>query len=326
MSITRVILLCGLLLLATGSTSAELVPGDANNDGTGNISDAVYIIQYVFAGGAAPLNQSCADVSGDCLVNVSDAVILIGYIFAGNPTFLERGCLHQQFNPGCSPTAEQKSDAGKQAADYELGYMYAEVLGNDLYIHHMAAEYQCCLGYLVEFEIDNYFNITATESDTGEECDCSCDFNLTSVLNELEDGEYVVTLIGIYGDEIGVDTVVVEGGFGLTEYHDSGCLEMTATFDPPDIEYLYSDGVLDFAHYDAFYNCGSIFMVQFEQAGDTLRFYELNANEDCAYCMCYFEITATVIGIEAGSYIAEVWGRDCLSPLTLVDRREITLD
>jgi hypothetical protein len=204
------------------------------------------------------------------------------------------------------------------------GTMYAEVLGNDLHVHHLDAYYQCCLGYLVEYEIDGS-NITAVESDTGMPCDCYCYFNLETVLYDLENGEYTVTLVGIDGEIVGVQTVVVEADFGLMDYSWDGCLEQTRTYDPPDIEYLYNGGTLEMHHYNAWYNCGSIFVVQFEAAGDTLRFFELNVNDDCAYCMCYFYLNAAVTGIEPGSYVAEIWGRDCMSPLELVDRREIEL-
>lgn len=59
--------------------------GDANGDETVNISDAVYIINYVFSGGPAPDPIEAADVdcSGSC--NISDAVYLILYIFSGGP-------------------------------------------------------------------------------------------------------------------------------------------------------------------------------------------------------------------------------------------------
>jgi hypothetical protein len=57
--------------------------GDANYDGTVNISDAVYIINYIFAGGDPPDDYAAADVNCDETVNVSDAVWIINYIFVG---------------------------------------------------------------------------------------------------------------------------------------------------------------------------------------------------------------------------------------------------
>ena len=57
--------------------------GDANADGKVNISDAVYIINYVFSGGPTPMPLESAEVNCDGKVNVSDAVYLINYVFQG---------------------------------------------------------------------------------------------------------------------------------------------------------------------------------------------------------------------------------------------------
>jgi len=57
--------------------------GDASGDGATNISDAVYIINYVFVGGDQPQPLDIADVNCDGAVNVSDAVWIINYIFVG---------------------------------------------------------------------------------------------------------------------------------------------------------------------------------------------------------------------------------------------------
>ncbi len=58
--------------------------GDANNDGSVNVSDAVYIINFVFVGGGAPQPvQACGDANSDASVNVSDAVYIINFVFVG---------------------------------------------------------------------------------------------------------------------------------------------------------------------------------------------------------------------------------------------------
>jgi Dockerin type I domain len=60
--------------------------GDSNNDGTINVSDAVYIINYVFAGGSEPVPELYSgDANCDDLINVSDAVFIINYVFTGGP-------------------------------------------------------------------------------------------------------------------------------------------------------------------------------------------------------------------------------------------------
>lgn len=57
--------------------------GDANEDDTVDISDAVYIINYAFGGGPAPYPLEAGDVNCDDSVDISDAVYVINYAFAG---------------------------------------------------------------------------------------------------------------------------------------------------------------------------------------------------------------------------------------------------
>ncbi len=57
--------------------------GDANSDGSINIGDAVFLINYVFNGGPAPSPLTLGDANDDGGVNIGDAVYLITYIFSG---------------------------------------------------------------------------------------------------------------------------------------------------------------------------------------------------------------------------------------------------
>ncbi len=57
--------------------------GDANGNGTRNISDAVYLINYIFAGGPAPSPVIAGDANCSNAVSISDVVYLINYIFSG---------------------------------------------------------------------------------------------------------------------------------------------------------------------------------------------------------------------------------------------------
>lgn len=63
--------------------ACEYLCGDANNDKDVNVSDAVYIINYVFVGGDPPLPMAAGDVNCDDTCNVSDAVFIINYVFVG---------------------------------------------------------------------------------------------------------------------------------------------------------------------------------------------------------------------------------------------------
>ena len=62
---------------------AEYLCGDADGSGTVTISDAVLLINYIFAGGTPPIPLLAGDANCDNVVTISDAVYLINYIFGG---------------------------------------------------------------------------------------------------------------------------------------------------------------------------------------------------------------------------------------------------
>jgi hypothetical protein len=65
------------------SCTASTICGDANGDGSIDVSDAVFLVKYIFAGGLPPNPLSLGDVNCDHSIDISDAVYLIIYIFSG---------------------------------------------------------------------------------------------------------------------------------------------------------------------------------------------------------------------------------------------------
>ncbi len=65
-------------------TPPSFICGDADANAIVTISDAVYLINYIFAGGPSPIGSS-GDPDCNSIVTISDAVFLINYIFAGGP-------------------------------------------------------------------------------------------------------------------------------------------------------------------------------------------------------------------------------------------------
>ena len=65
--------------------ACDFVCGDADGNGLVTISDAVFLINYIFAGGPAPSPLLSADADCNALITISDAVYLINYIFTGGP-------------------------------------------------------------------------------------------------------------------------------------------------------------------------------------------------------------------------------------------------
>lgn len=74
---------CEVLIGALGAGCTGYVCGDANSDAHVGVSDAIYIINYIFAGGNPPDPYESGDVNCDGYVNVADAVWIINYVFAG---------------------------------------------------------------------------------------------------------------------------------------------------------------------------------------------------------------------------------------------------
>lgn len=60
--------------------------GDANNSGSVNIADAVYIISYIFSSGSAPVPINAADANCNGASNISDAIFVINMVFNEGPT------------------------------------------------------------------------------------------------------------------------------------------------------------------------------------------------------------------------------------------------
>ena len=75
------------ILVAQPLLSAPLnyVCGDANGDELVNITDAVFILDYIFDGGEWPDPLEAGDGNADGLVNITDAVYLVQYIFNDGP-------------------------------------------------------------------------------------------------------------------------------------------------------------------------------------------------------------------------------------------------
>ncbi|MCX6831176.1 MAG: S8 family serine peptidase [candidate division Zixibacteria bacterium] len=63
---------------------ASISHGDPNNDLQIDVSDALYLIPYIFSGGPAPVPNICTgDANCDGGVDISDAVFIISYVFSG---------------------------------------------------------------------------------------------------------------------------------------------------------------------------------------------------------------------------------------------------
>ncbi len=69
------------------ATGCTFLVGDADGNGLYTISDAVYLITYIFGGGPAPAPHALGSGDADCsmTVTISDCIKLIDFVFAGGP-------------------------------------------------------------------------------------------------------------------------------------------------------------------------------------------------------------------------------------------------
>ncbi len=63
--------------------------GDANGDTQVNLSDALYVLNFLFTAGPAIACEDAADANDDGVVNLSDGVYTLAYLFQGGPVIPE---------------------------------------------------------------------------------------------------------------------------------------------------------------------------------------------------------------------------------------------
>ena len=56
---------------------------DANGDGTVNLPDAQYLLNFIFLGGPDPRCEGSADANGDDNINLPDAQYVLNFLFLG---------------------------------------------------------------------------------------------------------------------------------------------------------------------------------------------------------------------------------------------------
>jgi hypothetical protein len=63
----------------------RFIRGDANADGSADISDAVTVLAWLFLGGREPGCLEAADINRSGAVNIADPVYLLNFKFLGGP-------------------------------------------------------------------------------------------------------------------------------------------------------------------------------------------------------------------------------------------------
>jgi len=165
----------------------DFICADANSDGLVNVSDAVYIVNFVFVGGPAPVPLEAGDANLDGSVNVSDAVTIVNYIFQGSPICVSEDFTITYFD-GCK--TQGKVDTLPLNMDcIVLDYNAYQTLS----IRHYNTVFNCCpVDPYAEVIIDDMTNtIYVNEYENGQ-CYCMCIFDIFYEIPNLPPDEYTI--------------------------------------------------------------------------------------------------------------------------------------
>lgn len=293
----RFTILLAAFMLATPLTTASAQPnylcGDANQDGAVNLLDILAIIDHIYVPNGMLINEEMSDVNNDGQINLLDILKLIQNIYDYTD---ELSC--------GLPGFDSRSDC-LNAKDKAVDTMYVEVIGSDIHVHHDSAYYDCCLGYATTNTINND-TVIVTQLDTIPECDCYCYFNLESVIYEMVPGTYVVILVGLQGQIVGVDTATVTGATGPEHSEEqSDCAYNKDGSDDDSVFVQVVGNDLAIYHINAFYNCGLAYVVNYSILDNFITAAEADTGMP-ADCICYFNLESTLYDLEEGSYVVRV--------------------
>ena len=76
--------LCEVVLAGSGG-GTKFVRGNANADGVLNITDGIFVLNFLFLGGPTPPCAEAANANGDAVLNITDGIYILNFLFLGGP-------------------------------------------------------------------------------------------------------------------------------------------------------------------------------------------------------------------------------------------------
>ena len=76
----------GIAIVKGGSGGGtQFIRGNANADAVLNITDGIYVLNFLFLGGPAPPCAEAANANGDAVLNITDGIYILNFLFLGGP-------------------------------------------------------------------------------------------------------------------------------------------------------------------------------------------------------------------------------------------------
>ncbi|MBI4585657.1 MAG: hypothetical protein HY717_16725 [Planctomycetes bacterium] len=73
--------------------------GDPNNDGDMDVSDAIFLLRFLYLDSIEPACLESADVNNDGLIELQDSINILNFVFKGNVQFADPGPLFRSCGP-----------------------------------------------------------------------------------------------------------------------------------------------------------------------------------------------------------------------------------
>ena len=187
-----------------------------------------------------------------------------------------------------------------------------EIIDDTLSVTHQDVQCQCCLISKIIVRRDGTY-IDILEYDVGAPCDCICLFDLKTSITDLPPGDYTVRVWSEWRGDCGGCLVAIPGEARLSGFSQSDCLgnpKITSVQSGQDsVSAAFQNDTLLVSHFNSYYNCCQKIAMELEQEDYLLRFIE-HPEGDLCHCMCYFNLSAEVTGLDPGIYVIQVWNED----------------
>ena len=195
------------------------------------------------------------------------------------------------------------------------GQLKAKAQGDTVTVLHLDAHYNCASRLKLQVTVSGKQILVQEQIiNPGELARCMCNYDLSVPVSGLSDGTYQVELFNAEGKLAGSTSVTVSGAGQITvsSTTQSVCKPPPAkTYSTSGLSVSVNGGAVTIQHKDAYYNCAHKLKLTAKLSGTVIEAREVITNpKQGAYCMCHYDLSATVNNVPAGSYTVKLYDAD----------------